>query len=192
MTSFADVIRPSTKSYGYTYDILCVLGGSLFLALMSQISFHLGFTPVPITLQTLGVMLIGALLGSKRGALSIAAYLAEGALGLPVFAGGGAGVITLFGPTGGYLFAFILSTFTIGFLLERGWKKSYPLTLAALVIGSALTLGLGALWLGFFVGKEHAFALGVYPFLIGCVFKVLATAALIPSGWKALGYFKKN
>src|ERR1700722_4998083 len=117
MNSFANVVRPSSKSSGITYDLLCILGGTLFLALLSQLSFDLWFTPVPITLQTLGVMLIGSLLGSKRGAICILVYLSEGACGLPVFAGGATGPAILLGPTGGYLLSFVASAFLIGFLL---------------------------------------------------------------------------
>lgn len=192
MSAFVDVIKPSTKSYGYLYDALCVLGGSLFLALLSQVCFYLWFSPVPITLQTMGVMLIGALLGSKRGSLAVIAYLAEGALGLPVFAGGACGLTALFGPTSGYLFGFILSAFVVGLLLEKGWKKSYPLTLAALALGTAITYGTGVSVLSFFVGSSNAMALGVYPFLIGCGIKVFASAALIPSGWRALDLIRKD
>jgi biotin transport system substrate-specific component len=190
MTSFVDRIRPAGKSRRIAYDMLCVLGGSLFLALMAQFSVHLWFTPVPITLQTLAVMLLGALLGSKRGALSVLVYLGEGALGLPVFAGGAAGAAILAGPTGGYLFSFIVSAFTMGFLLEKGWNKGYCLTLAAFAIGTALTLGLGSLWLCVFVGGKNALTMGVYPFLIGGVLKILVATALIPSGWKLLNFLK--
>ncbi len=186
MTSYVDVVRPSSKTWGFTYDLLCVLGGSLFLALMAQLAIRLWFTPVPITLQTLGVMLIGALLGSKRGALAVLVYLGEGAIGVPVFAGAAAGFPFLFGPTGGYLFAFVISAFLVGYLLERGWKESYQLTLFALSLGSILTLGLGAFWLSFFVGAQNALIMGLCPFLIGAVVKILVAAAIIPSGWKLL------
>lgn len=186
MTAFVDIVRPENNARKLTFDLLCVLGGSLFLALMAQFSIYLWFTPVPITLQTLGVMLLGALLGSKRGVLAVLLYLGEGALGLPVFAGGSFGPAVLLGPTGGYLLGFVASVFLIGLLLERGWKRSYWLTSAALAMGSAVTLTLGALWLSFFVGGECAWAMGVYPFLIGSVIKILAAAAMIPSGWKAL------
>ena len=190
MNSFANVVRPSSKSSGITYDLLCILGGTLFLALLSQLSFDLWFTPVPITLQTLGVMLIGSLLGSKRGAICILVYLSEGACGLPVFAGGATGPAILLGPTGGYLLSFVASAFLIGFLLEIGWEKSYMLTLTALTLGSLLTLGIGALWLSFFVGTPQALIMGLYPFLPGCGLKIIAAIALIPFGRKALNILK--
>lgn len=188
-TCFVDILKPSDKFHARMYDLMTVLGGSLLLALMAQLAIPLWFTPVPITLQTLGVMLLGALLGSRKGALAVVAYLGQGLIGLPVFAGGAFGASVLFGPRGGYLMGFVVGAFVIGYLLEKGWKESYKLTLAALCIGSALILGLGALWLGFFVGAENALIMGVYPFLLGCGIKVLMAGTLIPSGWKALRFF---
>jgi biotin transport system substrate-specific component len=190
MTSYVDIIRPANRSFGLVYDLFSILCGSLFLALMAQFSIDLWFTPVPITLQTFGVLLLGALLGAKRGALAVIAYLGEGALGFPVFAGGAGGISILLGPTGGYLFAFIAAAFLIGFLLERGWKDSYLRTSLALLMGYACMLGLGALWLSFFVGAKNALFMGIYPFIIGCFLKTLAAAALIPSGWKAIDFLK--
>lgn len=190
MTSLVDVVRPSSKSLGYTYDIMCILAGSLFLALMSQVYFYLWFSPVPLTLQTLGVLMLGGVLGSKRGALSVLSYLAQGALGLPVFAGGSAGVLSFMGPTGGYLIGFVFAAYIVGYLLERGWQEKYQLTFYALALGELTILLLGAFWLSFFVGADKALPLGFYPFVIGGVLKALAAAALIPSGWRALSYFK--
>lgn len=184
-TCFVDILKPSAKVLARLYDLMTILGGALLLALMAQLSVPLWFTPIPLTLQTLGVMFLGALLGSKKGALSVIAYLVEGLIGLPVFAGGACGASILFGPRGGYLMGFVASVFVIGFLLERGWRESYKKTIAALTIGTVITFSLGALWLGFFVGAENALSLGVYPFLLDGV-KILVAAALIPSGWKLL------
>jgi biotin transport system substrate-specific component len=184
--SYVDVIRPSDKRYAYAYDMLCVLAGSLFLALMAQLSIRLWFSPVPLSLQSFAVLMLGALLGSKRGALAIVAYLAEGALGLPFFAGGSAGIAALIGPTGGYLLGFILCAFLVGYLLERGWKRSYAMTIAALSLGTAVILFTGAFWLSFFVGGQNALTMGIYPFLIGDLLKIGAAASLIPTGWKLL------
>lgn len=121
MTSFVDVIRPvRSKPIAFAYDTGCILFGSLFLALFSQLAIPLWFSPVPLTMQTFAVLLLGALLGSKRGPLAVALFLAEGACGLPFFAGGTAGIS---GATAGYLIGFVLCAFLVGFLLERGWKK---------------------------------------------------------------------
>lgn len=184
--SYVDVIRPSSKPFAYTYDVLCVIAGSLFLALMAQLSLYLWFSPVPLTLQSFAVLMIGSLLGSKRGALAVITYLAEGAVGLPFFAAGSAGMATLLGPTGGYFLGFILCAFLVGYLLERGWKHSYMMTLASLMVGTLVILTLGALWLSFYVGGQNALKMGIYPFLIGDCLKIGAAAALIPTGWKLL------
>ncbi len=186
MHSYTDIVRPSSKSFAYSYYFLCVLAGSLFLGVMAQFSIPLWFTPVPITLQTFGVLMVGGILGSKRGALAVMAYLAEGAFGLPVFAGGVAGPAALMGPTGGYLLAFVGAAFLVGWLIERGWKQSYLLTVVALTLGTLTILIVGAAWLGFYVGAGNALTLGVYPFLIGGACKIAAAALLIPKGWKLL------
>lgn len=191
MTSFVDMVRPRHQSRWVLFSLLCILGGSLFLAFLSQISIRLWFTPIPITMQTLGVMLLAALLGSKKATLSTLLYLFEGAMGFPVFAEGKAGVAALLGPTAGYLFAFVLASWLIGWLLEKGWKERYILTLCAMTLGT-MTIWLGgALWLSLFIGLPQAFLLGVCPFVIGCLLKIFTATALIPSGWKALHYFSR-
>ncbi|MFZ0565069.1 MAG: biotin transporter BioY [Chlamydiales bacterium] len=179
--SIVNIVRPKEKSF--LFDLFCIGAGSLFIALLAQISIPLWFTPIPLSLQTLAVSLIAATLGSKRGALAILTYLAEGAVGLPVFAGGVGGIAKLFGTNGGYLFGFVLAAYIIGLLLEKGWKEKYLLTLAALYLGSFATLSLGAFWLSFYTGGvKSALALGVYPFLIGDTIKSILGAGLILSG----------
>ncbi len=172
MTACVANIRSSSRT-----TFLSVVAGSLFLALMSQLSLYLWFTPVPLSMQTLAVLMLGAVLGPKRGSLAVIAYLTEASLGLPFFAGGAAGLATLLGPKGGYLLGFILSAFLVGFLLEG--KKGYLRTLAALSVGTLVILASGALWLSFYVGGHNALAMGVYPFLVGDLLKVGAAAALL-------------
>jgi biotin transport system substrate-specific component len=186
MVSIAQLLRSEKSNSNILLEFVTVFGGSIFLALMAQFAIPLWFTPVPVTLQTLGVMLLGALLGSKKGAWAVLLYICEGVLGFPVFAGGSAGSGVLFGPTGGYLLGFVLSAYLVGFLLEKGWQKNYGLTLAALALSSLMTLIVGAFWLCFFVGGNNALALGVYPFLIGCGIKVIAASAMIPSARNVL------
>lgn len=190
MSYFAAVLRPVSKPLAFSFDFLCVIGGSLLISLMSQASIPLGFSPVPLTLQTLAVLLIGGILGSKKGALAIIAYLIEGAFGLPVFAGGSAGVAPLLGPLGGYFLGFVAAAYLIGFLLEKGWRANFFQTLLAMVFGTLVIWLIGAIWLSFYVGSKNAFYLGVVPFLIGDVVKCLLAAALIPSGWKCLSFFR--
>ncbi|MCP5470228.1 MAG: biotin transporter BioY [Chlamydiales bacterium] len=184
MTILVDLIRPRTRSFAIAFDCLTVLAGSIFLGVMAQLAFPLWFTPVPLSMLPFGIMLVGATCGSKKGALSVLAFLVEGAFGLPMFAGFSGGMAVLFGASGGYLLASALSAFLIGYFLERGWVYKYSLTTLALTIGTAVMYLGGFAWLSCFVGMKQAFVLGVVPFLIGDAIKVGAAAALVPTCWK--------
>ena len=153
-------------------DAVLPLGASLFIALSAQVALRIPFSPVPITGQTLAVLLVGALLGSRRGALAVMAYLAEGAAGLPVFAGGGSGSIWLLGPTGGYLLGFVVAAWTVGWLCEHLWDRSVVGTLVIMLAGSATIYMFGLLWLARFVGADRALALGLLPFFPGDSIKI--------------------
>ena len=185
---YADLLRPTMRRSALLYDAALVLGGSLVIALSAQVAIQLPFSPVPITGQTLAVLLVGALLGSRRGALAVLAYIAEGFAGLPVFAGGAAGLARLFGPTGGYLVGFVAAAFLVGWLAERGWDRRFGTTLAAMTLGNLVIYGVGAVWLAVFVGGlSRAWSLGVLPFLPGDAIKIVLAAVLLPGGWKLLG-----
>jgi biotin transport system substrate-specific component len=155
--------------------------GSAIIALCSQISFNLPFSPVPITGQTFGVFLVAMAMGANRGAAAVLAYLLEGASGLPVFAGGAGGFAYLFGPTGGYLLGFIPAAWMAGKLAEFGWDCKRILVAAAMTISAALLFICGVAWLSFFVGKENAMTMGVLPFLPGEIIKIIAAAIALPS-----------
>jgi len=170
-----------TRAAWWTYQIAITLAGSLLIALSAQISFTLPFSPVPFTGQTFGVLLAGTLLGSRRGALAVMAYLAEGASGLPVFAGGAFGPAYFFGPTGGYLLGFIPAAYVSGWLAERGFDKRVWSMALAMLAGTAVILTLGAAWLAVLVGAERALTLGVLPFLAGDVVKILAATLALPA-----------
>ena len=180
----ADVFRPSVKRYAGLYDAALVLGGSLFIALSAQVVIPLPFSPVPITGQTLAVLLVGALLGSRRGTLSVLAYLTEGAMGLPVFAGGGTGVVWLLGPTGGYLLGFVPAAFITGWLAERGWDRRAETTLLMMLAGNMTIYAVGLPYLAFFAGFDRVLYLGFYPFIVGDIAKWLLATALLPSAWR--------
>ncbi len=186
---FVDAIRPTSVARGLAFDAFCVVSASLLLALLAQVELRLWFTPVPITLQPLGVMFIAAALGSKRGTLALIAYLGEGALGLPVFAGGAGSLAVFAGPTGGYLCGFVPATFIMGFLLEGGWKESFLKSLATVSLGSLVILAMGTLWLTCLVGYPSALAMGFYPFLMGSALKSVTAASIISAGSKALNRF---
>ena len=185
---YADLLRPTMRRSALLYDAALVLGASLVIALSAQVAIQLPFSPVPITGQTMAVLLVGALLGSRRGALAVLANIAEGLAGLPVFAGATAGLARLFGPTGGYLVGFVAAAFLVGWLAERGWDRRFGTTLAAMTLGNLVIYGVGAVWLAVFVGGvSRAWSLGVVPFLPGDAIKIVLAAVLLPGGWKLLG-----
>lgn len=167
-------------------DLSLILLGSLVVAVFAQLSIHLPL--VPITGQTLAVLLVGMALGSRRGALALTAYLAEGVAGLPVFAEGKVGLAALQGPTGGYLLGFIAAAFVVGLLAERGFDRNLFTTLAAMVAGNAVIYACGLIWLQPFVGEWQAtLSAGMVPFLLGDAVKALLAALLLPGAWKLLG-----
>jgi biotin transport system substrate-specific component len=146
-TTYADILRPASKPSGLIYDAAAIIGFSLLLGLSAQIAFHLPFSPVPVTAQTFAVLLTGGLLGSKRGSLSLLTYIAQGAVGLPVFAGGIGGVAVLLGPRGGYLLGFILAAYVIGLLVERGWDRRVATTALAMLVGNVTIYLFGLPWI---------------------------------------------
>jgi biotin transport system substrate-specific component len=171
-------------------SIALVLGFSLFTALSAQVAIPLPFTPVPITGQTFAVLLTGALLGSRLGALAMLAYLAEGAAGFPFFTGGHAGIsYLLLSPTAGYLLSYPAAAFVTGWLAERGWDKRFVTAALAMLIGSAVILLTGWAWLATALGSaKAAFAAGVAPFILGDIVKIALATAVLPSGWALLKF----
>ena len=159
---------------------------SLFIAACAQFAIHIG--PIPITGQTFAVLLTGMLLGSRLGAAAVIAYLVEGALGLPFFAGGGAGIVRFLGPTAGYLVAFPAAAFIAGAFAEHGWDKRYPTAVAAMAIGSLIIFLGGWAWYAILTNTPPvaAFQLAVLPFLPGDVIKIALGAAVLPTGWALL------
>ena len=177
------LVKPSAATSAVTKAALVVFG-SFLLAVSAQ--FKIPLYPVPVTGQTLVVLLIGMTYGPRLGGITIAAYLFEGALGLPVFAGGAAGVAVLMGPTAGYLFGFLLAATAMGFLAERGIGRTVVSTIAAMVIGNCVIYLCGALWLANFIGFGQAIAAGVLPFLYGDALKLVVAAGLMPWAWRAV------
>ena len=177
------LMTPSAATSAVTKAALVVFG-SLLLAVSAQ--FKIPLYPVPVTGQTLVVLLIGMTYGPRLGGITIAAYLFEGAIGLPVFAGGAAGVAVLMGPTAGYLFGFLLAATAMGYLAERGTGRTVVSTIAAMVIGNCVIYLCGALWLANFIGFAQAIAAGVLPFLYGDALKLVVAAGLMPWAWRAV------
>jgi biotin transport system substrate-specific component len=167
--------------------LVLIIAFSLLTALAAQVAIPLPWTPVPITGQTFAVLLTGALLGPRLGALAMIAYLLEGASGLPFFYAGRGGVQhLLFSPTSGYLLSYPAAAFVVGLLAERGWDRRFLTAAGAMALGSILILLGGWVWLARFVNPAAAFNAGVAPFLIGDVIKIALAAAVLPSGWAIL------
>jgi len=172
--NYIDILQPEKSIPQKARDIAIVISASWLLAISAQFSFNLPFSPVPVTGQTLAVLLIGSLLGKNRGAAAVGLYLLQGAAGLPVFAGGKSGFITLVGPTGGYLIGFIAAAYIMGILAELRYDKSLVYTGFSMLIGSLVIYIFGLFWLVQFVGESNALQLGLYPFLIGDFVKILS------------------
>jgi biotin transport system substrate-specific component len=189
-----DLVRPSEKGLGRLYDAAVVVGGSIVIALCAQVAAG---GPVPITGQTFAVLIIAALLGSRRAVLCVLTYLAEGLLGLPVFAQGGAGLAILLGPRGGYLAGFLAAAYIVGSLAERGWDRRPATTILAMILGNLGLYACGLMWLFCLVhllarplDGRGVLAVGLYPFLAGDAVKIALAAILLPAGWKIIRYFR--
>jgi biotin transport system substrate-specific component len=164
-----------------------VIGFSLLTALAAQIAIPTPWSDVPITGQTFAVLLTGALLGSRLGALAMIAYLIEGASGLPFFAAGGSGIARLtVSPWAGYLWAYPVAAFLTGWLAERGWDRCYSHAVAAMGLGSVVILLGGMIYRLGFMSFDQSFLTGVVPFLPGDLIKIALAAAVLPSGWALL------
>ena len=168
---------------GFAQQALLVLGASLATALAARLAVPVPWSPVPITGQTFAVLLSGMVLGSSRAFTAQALYLAEGAVGLPVFAGG-ASAAALVGPTAGYLLAFPLAAALTGWLAERGWDRSFAGTLAAMLLGSAVVFAGGLAWLAPFVAPGQLLTAGLFPFIPGDIAKATLAALAFPAAWR--------
>jgi biotin transport system substrate-specific component len=164
-------------------DLLLVVTGSLCVAGMAQVRIPLPFTPVPITGQTFAVLLVGASLGSWRGAASLALYLLLGVLGLPFFAGGSSGLSALIGPTGGYLVGFVIAASLVGLLAARGMDRRIPGAFLAFLAGEMIIYLFGVGWLSVYLGFRQAIAAGLLPFLVGDAIKLAAAVLGLPAAW---------
>lgn len=161
-----------------TVQAFAVLAGTILLTLSSYVAVPM--YPVPVTMQTLAVTMVGALYGWRLGALTVLAWLGEAALGLPVLTNGQGGLAYMAGPTAGYLVAFPFAAALVGWLTERGFTGARPvLAFSSMLLGNALCLAFGALWLSTLLGFEKALMVGVVPFIIGGVLKSALGAALL-------------
>lgn len=193
-STLADYLVPAriTRSNTLLRDGILVVGFSIFLALCAQVSFNIPFTPVPITLQTLGVVLTGAALGSKRGGLAMLLYLAEGAVGLPVFApipGSPGGFAALLAFTGGYLWSYPIAAFVTGLLCEKRLERSFQTSVLAMLPATIIIYAVGVPWLAIVMHLTLTQALlaGMVPFIPGDLLKLVIATALLPTAWAIVG-----
>ena len=169
---------------------LLAFAGSALITLCTQISLPL--FPVPVTLQTFAVFLIGLTYGWRLGGITVALYLLEGALGLPVFSGGKGGIIVFMGPTAGYLVGFLLAATACGWLAERGFDRSYFKLLVSLLVGNILLYAPGLLWLGTLIGWDKpVLEYGFFPFIGGDLLKISMAVLILPTAWKVVNWLKK-
>jgi biotin transport system substrate-specific component len=178
-----------------TYAATCAILGSLLVAVLAQISFTLPFTPVPVTGQTLGVLLVGAAYGPGLGAATLGLYLVWAVVGLPVLAPeadgshrSGVEVLGLASATAGYLWGFVVAAGLTGWLATRGWDRSVRSSISAMLLGSIVIYVCGVPWLmgAVNVPLAESLELGLYPFVIGDTLKLLAAAALLPAAWSVV------
>ena len=161
-----------------------VIGFSLLTALAAQVVIPIG--PIPVTGQTFVVLLTGALLGSRLGAMAMIAYLIEGASGLPFFQSGHFGLLYMMGPTGGYLIAFPAAAYVTGSFAEHGWDRRFLTAAAAMAIGSIIIMLSGWAWYSVVLHTSPLLTLyaTVIKFIPGDIIKITLAAAVLPSGWK--------
>ena len=180
------LIATALAPLDWTRSVSLVFAFSLLVALSAQIVIPVG--PIPVTGQTFAVLLTGALLGSRLGAMTMIVYLIEGASGLPFFYGGSSGIGHLLGPTGGYLVAFPAAAFITGAFAEHGWDRRFLTAAVAMAIGSVVIMLSGWAWFSLVTNTAPlaAFQLTVLKFIPGDVIKIALAAAVLPSGWYLL------
>jgi len=186
--TLAAVLWPQPSLSPVLRAVALAVLGSVLLTVSAKV--QIPFYPVPMTMQPLVVVLLGAAYGSRLGAATVLLYLAQGAAGLPVFAGTpekGLGLAYMAGPTGGYLAGFVLAAFLVGRLAERGWDRAPVTAFAAMSAGLAAIYLPGVAWLATLIGADKALAFGLYPFLWGDLLKVALGTALLPAAWALTG-----
>lgn len=187
-----DTVFAGKGSRSLLRDAAIALAATGLLTLSAKV--QVPFYPVPMTMQSLVVLVIGAAFGWRLGVATVMLYLLEGLAGLPVFANTpekGVGLAYMMGPTGGYLIGFVAAAFVTGFLAERGWTKSALGSLAAMAIGHAVIFLFGFAWLAVLMGAGKAYLFGVAPFYAATLFKTLLGAALLPAAWRVVEYLRR-
>ena len=185
MTLFVQTVKRLTNRNSILAEVALIMTGSILIAASAQIRFYLPNTPVPVTLQTLTVLLIAAVLGSWRGVAAVVTYIAAGSLGLPFFAGLKGGPITLLGPTGGYLLGFVVAAGLVGWMAKRKVYYNLLSAIPMFLAGQVVIYVFGTIWLSQFVGSiSQALTVGVLPFIPGDIIKVVVGILILPTTWR--------
>lgn len=192
MTALAQALPlPSARGARIAYRAALVVGGSLLIAALAQVVVRLPFTPVPISGQTLGVLLVGTAFGWLLGGLTLLLYLVEIAIGLPFAAEGKGGleVLTLATASGGYIWGFLAAAILMGWLANRGWDRSIRSSISVMLLGHIVIYAFGISWLmaSIDVGLEDGLILGLAPFVIGDTIKLMLAAGALPLAWRLVG-----
>ena len=186
-TTLIDRIWPAASRPLVRNATLALLGSAL---LWASAKANVPMWPVPMTMQSYVILVLGMAYGSRLAAATVALYLLEGAVGLPVFAGTperGIGIAYMAGPTGGYLVGFVLAAWVMGWLAERGWDRTVWRAGAAMGLGTVILFVPGLMWLAVLFGWSKAVAVGLTPFIEGSILKLALAAATLPLAWRAVG-----
>ena len=190
MSAYLFLVEADSKIQRAFRYALLALAGSVLITICTQISLPL--FPVPMTLQTFAVFLIGLTYGWRLGGITVSLYLLEGAIGLPVFSGGKGGMIVFMGPTAGYLVGFLLAATACGWFAERGFDRSYFRLFLSLIVGNILIYTPGLFWLGTLIGWDKpVLEYGLFPFIGGDLLKIAMAVLLLPTVWKIVNRLKQ-
>jgi len=189
IADFLVPIRLGERVNARVRDVSLVIAGALFIYLTARIVLPVPGSPVPITGQTFGVLLVGGALGFRRGLIGVGLYVLLGVIGLPFFAEGKGGLSIIWGATGGYLLGFVVAGALVGRLAELGWDRRLGGALGAMLLGSAVIYAIGLPWLGVVTSSTPAETIeqGLAPFLIGDALKLVLAAVLFPVAWWVVG-----
>ncbi|BCG96130.1 biotin transporter BioY [Mesorhizobium sp. 131-2-1] len=187
MRPLVSLALPEKGAARLATQILLAIAGTLLLTLSAKTKVVLG--PVDISLQTLAVLLIASAYGLRLGVATLLLYMAEGAMGFPVFQGTpekGIGIAYMLGSTGGYLAGFVVMAAIVGWAADRGWDRHPVKLFNAMLVAEVIMMAMGFAWLAMLIGPEKSWQFGVLPFIVGDLIKVALAATLVPAAWSLL------
>ena len=187
MRPLVSLALPDKGAARLATQLLLAIAGTLLLTLSAKTKVMIG--PVDISMQTLAVLLIAAAYGMRLGVATVLLYMAEGAMGFPVFQSTpekGIGIAYMLGSTGGYLAGFVVMAAIVGWAADRGWDR-HPIKLFnAMLVGEIVMMAMGFAWLALLIGPEKSWQFGVLPFVVGDLIKVALAASLVPAVWSLM------